>query len=191
MIKEKLTDKQLRIVQVIAGILSAAALIVSIYVAGLKEAEGNILLEYLFVIVFLVIMLGRRRVESKFRLRLNLFSLVLINGILTGVIFYTITAFYYSPPDVSIDLDNTIKLLIIVAIFLVLFIFGIAMPLKRYFKRKENGTLIPIRLPEKPEEPEIEEPEEDIEENAGQSAIEKQISEMTKELDENNDQKDD
>ncbi len=183
MTKEKLTDKQLKIVQVVAGVLCALALIVSIYVASLKAAEENVVLQYLFLVVFLVVMFGRRKIESKYRLRLSLFSLVLIDGISVGVLIYIIVAFYFSPATTQVVLDDTIKILIVVGLFLLLFILGIALPLKRYFKRKEEGTIIPIRLPEKPPVPESEEPEEEIEETSGQSAIERQIAEMTKDLD--------
>ena len=179
-IKEKLTDKQLRIAQAVAGILSAIALIISIFLASTKAAEDNALLQYLFLIVFIIIMVVRRRIETKFRLRLNLFSLVLIDGILAGVLLFAVVAFYYSPANNQVALDEPYKALIVAGIALLLVVLGIVLPLIRYFKRRENGTLVPIRLPEEPEKPETSE-EEPADE--GPSTLERRIAEMTRDLD--------
>ena len=100
--KKKLTDMQLRLAQAAAGILCAAALIVSLFF--MKDlAEENSLLQYSFLIVFLIIMFGRRRIETKYRLRLSLFGLVLIDGILAGILAYLVYLFYYSTdPEMTI-----------------------------------------------------------------------------------------
>lgn len=177
--KEKFTDKQLRIIQIVVGILCAAALIVAIYVAALPAAKDNKILQYLFLVVFLIIMIGRRKIEAKFRIRLNLFNLVLIDGILAGIMFYTYAAFYYPSEGMSVSLNDTVKILIIVGIALLLLILGIMLPLSKYNKRKINGTVAPIRLPE---EPEPEEKEEEVADE-GPLTIEQKISQMTKELD--------
>ncbi|MGI5850055.1 MAG: hypothetical protein ACOX8Q_08360 [Christensenellales bacterium] len=177
--KGKLTDQQLRIVQVIAGILSSAALLVSILVASPEISKNNKIVQYLFLVVFLIIMFGRRRVESKYRLRLNLFNLVLIDGILAGVLIYTIVSFFPAESS-TVQLDVSLKILIVVAVALILLIVGIALPLRKYFKRIENGTLPPIRLPEKQETPET---DENNFEDQGPMTIEQQIAAMTKELD--------
>lgn len=177
--KEKLSDKQLRIVQFVAGILSAAALIGSIFFAP-ELTKVSSLLQYLFLVIFLIVTIGRRKIETKYRLRLNFFGLVLIDGILAGVMLLTINAFYLSADAAAqIELDNIWKILIIVAIALVLLIPGILLPLLRYDKRKKAGTLMPIRLPEKPqEETAAQEPVDDR-----PLTIEQQIAEMTKDLD--------
>ncbi|MDD5017136.1 MAG: hypothetical protein PHO15_03430 [Eubacteriales bacterium] len=177
-IKEKLTDKQLRIIQVIAGILCAAALIVSIYIVPLiTSSEKNSIFSYLFLVVFLIIMIGRRKIEAKYRLRLNLFGLVLIDGLVVGILIYALLAFG------EIDLDENIKILIVVGVVIALLILGVYLPARRYLKRKESGKLIPIRLPEPAEEPEHK--EEDTLKDQDPMTIEQQIAAMTKELDNN------
>ena len=177
--KNKLTDDQLRLAQGVAGIICAAALMVSIFFSQqLSQISG--LLGYLFVVVFLVITLGRRWVENKYRLRLNFFNLVLIDGILAGIIVYVVMIFYF--PQVPIEISDLGKALIVTGSCLVLFGLGIAFPLWRYHKRKVNGTVRPIRIPEKTEE-EKEKEARSVQSN-GHSSIERQIAEMTKELEE-------
>jgi len=174
--KKKLTDQQLRIVQVVAGVISAAALLVSLLFMP-QLTEINSLLQYLFLVVFLIIMFGRRSIENKYRLRLNLFGLVLIDGILAGIVVYLGVVIFGSP-------NNTIapvwQAVILSAGGLLLLGGGIAWPLLRYFKRKANGTVPPIRLPEKKDDPEAEKA---AQENRPMS-IEEKIAEMTRELDE-------
>lgn len=177
--KEKLTDKQLRILQVIAGILSAAALNASIYLASPSSSQQQDgILQWLFIIVLAAVMFGRRKIETRYRLRLNLFGLVLIDGIIVGIILFAINIFYFV--EGAVQLDETLKIAIIAAAIIILVVLGVLLPLRRYFKRKENGTLPPIRLPE-PEETEDdeEEPEDD-----GPTTLEQQINAMTREIDE-------
>jgi hypothetical protein len=173
--KKKLTDMQLRILQAIAGIISAAALLVSLFYMP-KLAETNSLLQYLFLVIFLIIMFGRRSIENKYRLRLNLFGLVLIDGIMAGILLYLGIVVFSSP-------ENTIppvwQAVILVAGCVLLLGGGVAWPLIRYFKRKANGTLPPIRLPEKKDDPEAQQALENR-----PMTIEEKIAEMTRELDE-------
>ena len=177
--KKKLTDNQLRAVQGVAGIICAAALMVTI---GLSSSlEG--LLSYLFVGVFIVITIGRRWVENKYRLRLNFFNLVLIDGIMAGILVYLILMFYF--PITPVAMSETAKLLIVIGFVLVILLLGIGWPLLRYSKRKQNGTVLPIRIPEKTEE---EVNAERAAQNGGRSSIAQQIADMTKELEEKGDQ---
>jgi|GEM_PF-1892321 len=181
--KQKLTDTQLRVVQVVLGIVAAVALFLSIILPTQLVRDENSLLHYTFVAVFLVVMMGRRSIENKYRLRLNLFSLALMDGILASVIIFAILGFYSDNEDVLTKLDNTIKILIIGGLCALLVILGILIPAIRYFKRKENGTVPPIRIPEKPEpeEDEQSEPDEDR-----PMTVEEKIAAMSQELDENN-----
>ena len=181
--EKRLTDKQLRIVQVIAGIISAAALLASIYIASPDIAGDNTLLQYLFLIVFAIVMFGRRWVENKFRLRLNLFSLVLIDGIIVGVFFYTVFAFYPAGES-QVQLDDIWKTLILVGIVLIFLILGIGLPLRNYYKRKAAGTIRPVRLPEPKEKAET---DDTTAEQSGPMTIEQQIAAMTNDLDKNDD----
>ncbi len=177
--KRKLTDSQLRLIQVVAGIISAAALILSIaFTPELKQVSD--ILEYLFVAVFLVIMMGRRWFENKYRLRLNLYSLVLIDGIMGGIIIMLIINFYFSKEPVSIS--ETVKILIVTGLILATLILGVALPLRKYLKLKEKGEVKPIRIPEKTEE-EKEKESRNVQSN-GHSSIAQQIAEMAKELEE-------
>ena len=175
--KKKLTDTQLRIVQGVAAVLAAAALMVTI---SLSNSLGGIL-QYSFLVVFVIVIFGRRWVETKFRLRLNFFNLVLIVSIMVGIFIYLVLAFY--SPGSEIQLSDTLKTLMLVGVALLTLVLGIALPLRLYFKRKEKGTLVPIRLPEKTEE------EEKQPVNCGPKSIAQQIEEMTRELDGKNDEK--
>jgi len=193
--KKKLTDKQLRMAQVAAGLLCAAGLIVSIYFSG-RFSEENSILNYLFLAVFVVIMIGRRQVEKKFRIRLNLFSLALIVGIGTGILAYLGIVFFPSDPyAIPVVLDDVYKILILVAVGLAILILGVGLPLRRYFKRKAEGKELPLRYPDPEEEPQVAAEDEPVDEEDEKistlSPLERQIMEMTKELDdpENTDEK--
>jgi Na+-transporting methylmalonyl-CoA/oxaloacetate decarboxylase gamma subunit len=183
--KQKLTDTQLRVVQIVLGIVAAVALFLSIILPTKLVSDEKSLLHYAFVVVFLVITMARRTVENKYRLRLNLFNLALMDGVLAAVIVFATFGFYpenANPKDVLANLDNTIKILIIAGLCLLLLVLGILIPAMRYFKRKANGTLPPIRIPEKPQPEETEqEPDEDR-----PMTIEEKIAAMSRELDENN-----
>ncbi len=169
--KKKLTDTQLRILQAIAGVISAAALLVSLFfMEQLKEI--NDLLQYLFLAIFLIIMFGRRSIENKYRLRLNLFGLVLIDGILGGIVLFVLIS--------PINLSLTWRLIILIGGIVLLLGLGVGFPLFRYLKRKADGTVPPIRIPEKKEDPEAEKA---AQENRPMS-IEEKIAQMTRELDE-------
>lgn len=181
--KQKLTDNQLRAIQIVLGIVAAVALFLSIILPTKLVSDENSLLNYIFVVVFLVVMMGRRSIENKYRLRLNLFSLALMDGILASVIVFTILGLYSSSNDMLTKLDNTVKILIIAGLCALLLGLGILLPLIRYFKRKANGTLPPIRIPEKPEpsedEPLAEDPNRPM-------TVEEKIAAMSRELEQNN-----
>ncbi len=179
--KRKFTDKQLRILQVLFGLLSAAALVAAIYLPRVFDVPEGDILNYVFVAVFLVVMLGRRSIENRYRLRLGLFSLSLMVGVLAGIIFFVISMLN------TLNWSVQAEIMVIAALVLLL-LAAIIVPAIRYFKRKEKGTLQPIRLPE-PKEPEEKKSEvadetEDDDAYDGPMTIEQQIAAMTRELDE-------
>jgi hypothetical protein len=180
--KKKLTDTQLRIIQAIAGVISAAALIISIHVSTLPSAKDNILLQFLFVIVFMVILFSRRRIEAKYRLRLNFFNLILIDGILTGILVYVIIIF--NDASSKMALSSMEKTLICIGIALITGVLGGIVPYLRYIKRKNEDKLIPIRIPEKTEE-EIDKEKEASMQSSARNSVSSKIAEMTKDLDDN------
>jgi hypothetical protein len=172
--KKKLTDNQLRIFQAVAAVLCAAALMITISLSSSMEG----IFQYAFLVIFVIITFGRRWVENKFRLRLNFFNLILIDSIMVGILIYLIAVFYN--PAVNTGLSDTIELLIVIGVVILILVLGFGLPYRTYLKRKEKGTLVPIRIPEKTEE------EKEAERNnasSGQSSIARQIAEMTKELD--------
>jgi amino acid transporter len=173
--KKKLTDTQLRIVQAVVGVLSAAALMIAIALSS--SLQG--LLSYTFVVIFLIITFGRRWIENKYRLRLNFFNLILINSIMIGILIYLIVIFYN--PAIKSGLSDIGKLLIIIGIVLVIVGLGMVFPYIRYRKRTEKGIIIPIRIPEKTEE-EQEAERKASEAASGASSIYRQIAEMKDEL---------
>ncbi len=176
--KKKLTDTQLRVIQIIAGVVSAVVLMLSLYLPSLMVIkEENSLLQYAFLVVFLIIMFGRRTIENKYRLRLGLYGLVLIDGILAGILLFLLL----TP---QIPLDATWKLVILIGGTVLLLVLGIGWPYLRYRKRVENGTLPSVRLPE-PEEPK----EDEAPKEEGVSSVEKKIAAMMRELDEKEENK--
>lgn len=181
--KKKLTDNQLRLVQGIAGVLCAAALMVSIFIASQPFAKGNILLEYLFVVIFVVITIGRRRIETRFRMRLNFFNLVMIVSIMIGIFVFLIQMFY--SPENKMALGDTEKTLILAGVLLAILALGFGLPIWLYMKRKAKGTILPIRIPEKTEE---EKKAEEVKISSGRPSISQQIEQMQKELDEKDDE---
>lgn len=171
--KKKLTDTQLRIVQAVAGVLCAAAFMVTIALSSTTQG----ILSYAFLGVFVIVMFGRRWVENKYRLRLSFFNLILIDGLMTGIMIFLITIFVN--PTVKSGLTDTAKLLIIIGICLVIIGLGIVYPYMRYTKRKKAGKVVPIRIPEKTEE---EAEKKAGAAAAGQSSLYRQMAEMAKEL---------
>lgn len=177
--KKKLTDTQLRIVQVIAGIVCAAALVLSMFIPSELTRKGIIddksLLNYLFVVIFLVITFGRRKIEAHYRLRLNLFSLALIDGIVFGLLLYVIKILN----DPQIVMADIYKILIIAGGFAALLVLGILLPYLKYRKRVAEGTLPPIRIPEPPQP--TEEEVQAAEEEKRSSSLEAKIAAMLNE----------
>ncbi len=175
--KKKLTDMQLRYAQIAAGIVCAAAMVLSLLFVSVlfsdvdKNSSGGSLISFLWVIVFLAITFGRRSIENKYRLRLNLFGLLLLDGIAGGILIYFII--------MPFTIDQTIKLIIIIGGTLLLLGLGVLMPYLRYRKRVENGTLPPIRLPEKTEDENSE-----IAQNEGRTTRDDKIAEMMREIEE-------
>lgn len=188
-IKEKLTEQQLRIVQIIAGILSGGALIVSLFVVG-RLAGDNVILTYLWLVVFVIIMFGRRFIEKKFRLRLFLYNLVLVDTLVVVILIYLGIMFFTpasTPEEAIVGWSDAVKLVVIIVPALALLVLGVIMPLIRYKKRVEDGTLRSVRLPEPKEEEETDEPSEPT----GPMSIEQQVAAMTKEIDGEVEKKDD
>ena len=148
--KKRLTDFQLRLVQAAGGLVSAAALIVSIYISNATYASQNILLQYLFIIVFVILMIIKRQVETRLRIRMSFYNLVLIDGILAGILSFFIVNSYAIKNDLKID--ETWRVVIIAGVSLLIVSVGILLPLVRYLRKKAAGTLAPMRFPEKKEE---------------------------------------
>jgi len=183
--KRKLTDTQLRALQIVLGIISAAALIAALFVPTIVGTT-NTLLTYLWLVIFVVVMFGRRWIERRFNLRLALYNLVMLVTLATLILIYA-SILFFSPATVGaegLEWSMALKLVIVIGVGLLILVLGIALPLMRYVKRRDEGTLRPIRLPE-PEEIEEEEEEKSTEDaaTAGMSPLERQIMEMTKDLD--------
>lgn len=184
--KRKLTDSQLRVIQVAAGIIASIALLAALFIAG-PNAGDNVLLQYLWIIIFAVVMFGRRWVERRFNMRLALYNLAMLDTLAILIVIYA-SILFFAPGVLGAEelaMSMPVKLLIVIGVGLLVIIFGIILPISRYFKRKEEGTLRPIRLPD-PEEITVEEEEEAKDEDpslAGLSPLERQIMEMTKDLD--------
>jgi hypothetical protein len=93
--------------------------------------------------------------------------------------------FYFPGEEVNLQLGDTLKVIIIAGVSLALVVFGILLPLLKYFRRKAEGTLPPIRI-EKQEEPVTEDGKDAAPSDSdGPLTIEQQIAAMTAELDDN------
>jgi hypothetical protein len=176
--KKKLTDTQLRIVQIIVGVLCGITLMLSIFIPSLltrKDViEQNSLLNYLFVAVFLAITFGRRRVETHYRLRLGLFSLALIDTIVFTLLLYAIQILN----DPQIAMPDVLKIIIIVVGFAALLVLGVILPYLKYRRRVAEGTQPPIRIPEEKKSAE-EAKAEEVENRA--TSLEQKIADMLSE----------
>ena len=122
----------------------------------------------------------------------------MIDGIVVGIIIYSISAFF-SPAQLAAEqlsaeneapnwlaqIGETGKILIIVAVVVLLLVLGVALPLWRHMKRKAAGKEYPMRLPEPEAAPETDDDEATPPDPNGPLTIEQQIAAMTRELQEN------
>jgi amino acid transporter len=186
--KAKLTDTQLRVLQVTIGIISAVALLASLFLPNFL-GNTNTLISYLWLVIFVIVMFGRRWIERRYNMRLALYNLAMLDTLAIIIVIYGSLLFFapqvFPEGSATVEWSIAIKLLLVIGIGLIILIFGIILPASRYFKRKEEGTLRPIRLPEPEEINEEEAPEQNEEDDAhaGLSPLEIQIMEMTKDLD--------
>ncbi len=193
--KVKLTDTQLRVLQVIIGVISSIALLVSLVLPNLL-GNTNTLVSYLWLVIFVIVMFGRRWIERRYNMRLSLYNLAMLDTLALLIVAYGALLFFapqvFSEDSVSPAWPVAVKLLLVIGITLLVLIVGIILPAMRYFKRKEAGTLRPIRLPD-PEEIQEDEPEHDEETQShpGLTPLERQIMEMTKDLDDPDSKEDD
>ena len=186
--KVKLTDTQLRVLQVVIGIISSFALLASLFLPSFL-GNTSTLVSYLWLVIFVIVMFGRRWVERKFNMRLALYNLAMLDTLALLIVAYGALLFFmpqiFPGEPVAADWSVALKLLLVIGIGLLVMIVGIILPAFRYYKRKEQGTLRPIRLPDPEEVVEEEDPEQEADESqySGLSPLERQIMEMTKDLD--------
>ena len=93
---EKLTEKQMKIVQIVAGIVTAGIIWVSIWVSrfadDISNDLGKFVVQYLFIIIFVIVMFGQRFIENKYQIRIKHFRIALIVGLAIGIVVYLILA---------------------------------------------------------------------------------------------------
>ena len=80
-------------------------------------------------------MFARRRIEARYRIRLNFYNLILIDGILACILIYVVIMF--NNTSANLQLSDTGKLLICIGLALFIAVLGIAVPLLRYLKTKK------------------------------------------------------
>ena len=68
--EHKFSEKQIKVIQIILGLISGAVIWLSI---GIGSSSDNVLLQYLFVIVFAVIMILQRTLENKLQVSTRTF----------------------------------------------------------------------------------------------------------------------
>ena len=79
---KKLTEKQLNFWQIFLGIAAGIGIWLAIYFGSESD---NILLQYLFVIIFAVIIFGQRKIERTLDMRLTLFTMFWLIGLIIGL----------------------------------------------------------------------------------------------------------
>ncbi|MEA4852759.1 MAG: hypothetical protein VB082_00610 [Christensenella sp.] len=84
---QKFSDKQIKIIQIILGLLSGAVIWLAI---GFGSASDNVLLQYLFVIVFAAIMLIRRMLENKWQINTRVFVKFWLISLLICLVIFVI-----------------------------------------------------------------------------------------------------
>lgn len=79
---KQVTEKQLKFLQIFLGIVAGIGIWLAIYFGS--EAD-NVLLQYLFIIIFAAIIFIQRAVERKIDQRLTLFTKFWLIGLIIGL----------------------------------------------------------------------------------------------------------
>ncbi len=108
----------------------------------------------------------------------------MVVSLMIGIFILVLQLFYFPTQDAAqqIKLGDTEKLLITIGAILLILVLGFALPIRLHFKRKEKGTLVPIRIPEKTEEEKRQEERKIA--SGGRPSISQQMADMQRELEE-------
>ena len=79
---KQLTEKQLNFWQRFLGIVAGIGIWLAIYFGSESD---NILLQYLFIIIFAVVIFGQRKIERSLDMRLALFTKFWLIGLIIGL----------------------------------------------------------------------------------------------------------
>ncbi|MBC5647263.1 hypothetical protein [Christensenella tenuis] len=87
---KQLTEKQLNFWQKFLGIVAGIGIWLAIYFGSESD---NILLQYLFLIIFVVVIFGQRKIERSLDMRLTLFTKFWLIGLVIGLgLFFLVGA---------------------------------------------------------------------------------------------------
>ena len=84
---KQLTEKQSKALQIIAGLAAG----IGIWLAIMFGAESdNVVLQYLFIVIFVVVILIQRKIERTYDVQLRLFTRFWLIGLAAGLVFFLI-----------------------------------------------------------------------------------------------------
>lgn len=87
---KKLTEKQIDFLQIFLGLVAGIGIWVAIYFGS---GSNNIILQYLFLAIFLGIIFGQRKIERTYDIRLTKFTKFWLIGLLVGLGLFVLVGF--------------------------------------------------------------------------------------------------
>ncbi|MEG0256964.1 MAG: hypothetical protein RR632_01540 [Christensenella sp.] len=82
---KKLTEKQIKFLQIFSGIVAGIGIWVAIYFGSRSQ---NIIMQYLFLAIFLVVVFAQRKIERTYDMKLILFTKSWLIGLVIGLVLF-------------------------------------------------------------------------------------------------------
>ena len=79
---KKLTEKQIDFLQIFLGLVAGIGIWVAIYFGS---GSDNVILQYLFLAIFLVVIFSQRKIERTYEIRLTKFTKFWLIGLVIGL----------------------------------------------------------------------------------------------------------
>ncbi len=87
---KKLTEKQIDFLQIFVGLVAGLGIWAAIY---LGSNSDNIILQYLFLGIFLVVIFSQRKIERTYDIRLTKFTKFWLIGLIIGLGLFILVGF--------------------------------------------------------------------------------------------------
>lgn len=85
---KNLTEKQINFLQIFLGLVAGIGIWAAIYFGSESD---NIILQYLFLIIFVVIIFGQRKIERTYEIQLKVFTKFWLIGLVIGLGLFVLT----------------------------------------------------------------------------------------------------